>query len=95
MQLETMASLDLETVLIPTSGVLLGIVSFFITRFFTKADKVEDSQVTHVTHIALIHEKIGQHASSEQKQWSTIDALTREVSELKLKVAVLEQRGKP
>lgn len=83
---------------VPVEGliaVLFTVVGFFLTRFFSKTEKVEESQVTHVTHIALIHEKIGQHASSEQKQWSTIDTLTREVAELKLKVAVLEQRGKP
>jgi len=89
---ETIAAVDAEWILVPVVSMLVGVVGFFITRFFSKSDKVEDSNVEHITHIALIHEKLGQHSSSEQKQWSTLDTLTREVADLKLKVAVLEDR---
>jgi hypothetical protein len=92
MGLLTTAQIEQTWILAPLLGLLLGVVSFFVTRFFQKTDKVEESTVTHVTHIALIHEKIGQHASSEQKQWATIDTLSREISEMKLKIAVLEDR---
>lgn len=80
---------------IPMEGaiaLLFTVIGFFLNRFFHRSDKVETNTTAHVTHIALIHEKLGTHASSEQKQWATIDAIMRDIADLKVKVAVLEQR---
>ena len=89
--METIAGLELEGVLVGILGLLLGTVGFFLARFFGTSDKMEERNSSHVTHIALIHEKIGTHAASKQKQWAAIDHLMRDVAELKIKVAVLER----
>lgn len=91
------AAVEMESLILPVAAAVasgaMGIITFFVTKHFNKSEKVEESQVTQVTHVALIHERIGQLSSSDAKQWTTLDVLSREVAELKLKVAVLESRG--
>lgn len=88
--MEVLAELD-SGIITGGVAVLFSIIGFFVSRFFNKSDSVEQQATSHVTHIALIHEKLGTHSSSEQKQWAVLDSLVRDVSDLKIKVAVLER----
>lgn len=92
MGVEVLAGLELEQIVIPVISGLIGVVMFFATKFFDRSEKTHEKQVDGVTHIALIHEKIGQLSSSDAKQWTTLDQLMREMADMKLKIAVLEHR---
>ena len=78
---------------------------FFLKRFVTQTDKTQEtsaaisgkieSLIASVNgDIRQINKEIGRFESSEQKQWLTHDNHVRELSEIKLRVSIIETKLK-
>lgn len=82
--------ISLET-LIPTAfGALITAIIFFLKRFISQSDKTQTENSDAKSEIRVITKELGRFESSEAKQWVTLDNNQRELSDLKMRVAVLE-----
>lgn len=79
MNLSTLAGIEADQLVMPAISAGLGIITFFVTRFFQKSEKTQEDQTAAVTQLRLMEKDVAALEKSLAKAWEKVDELEKQV----------------